>query len=168
MPKRKSKKVLEKERLAKKAETIRKRQQKEKKKLLEEFEHNYNISAVCARAKIHRSKFYRWYDEDSTFKKAVDKAREKGQSFVSDGVEARLLNLAKEGNMPAVKFFLQHNSPKYMSRKVPEDDNKYKDLEDIHKAKIAKSVIAFSGLDEKKLIEEFEKERKNGLDLVGT
>src|SRR3989339_764070 len=109
MPKEKSKKNLE----------------KEKDRILLELQNTDNISMVCARSKMHRSKFYRLYNEDVTFRKDVDEAREMGQKFLVDGVEARLVNKAtKEDSLPAMKFFLQHNSEKYRIRKAPEDTNK--------------------------------------------
>jgi len=171
MPKEKSKKIIEKEGSAKKAETIYIRQQKEKDRILLEFQNTNNISIVCARSKMHRSKFYRLYNEDVTFRKDVDEAREMGQKFLVDGVEARLVNKAtKEDSLPAMKFFLQHNSEKYRIRKIPEDTNKLEELEDKKRKEIATAAINFSGLNRDDLIKDFEAQysEEQGLDLVGT
>jgi len=100
----------------KQLKTVRLRQPKLKKTLLEQLERTPIIQVACERAGIGRATFYRWRDEDEVFKKSIEKALAEGELFISDISESQLITLIKEKNWPAISFWLKYHHPKYAQR----------------------------------------------------
>jgi len=85
--------------------------------ILESLYKNGVVSFACKNAGISRETFYRWQREDFRFKEDCDDAEQMGREENCDMVEAGLMKEASKGNVSAMKFFLQNNSPKYMIKK---------------------------------------------------
>jgi hypothetical protein len=81
----------------------------DKLKALCELDHSHGIVSVASRnAGIARSTFYRWMDEDETFKAAVEEIREAS----IDHVENKLFNLIDSGDTGSTIFFLKTRGKK--------------------------------------------------------
>lgn len=85
-----------------------------KEEFLEKLEDMPIIQVVASQIGIHRSTYYRWYEEDPDFKNRADKALKSGEYFISDMMESLLIREAKAGKITPMIFWLKHHSPKYM------------------------------------------------------
>lgn len=101
----------------KKAETIRERQDLLKRKLLEILEEAPNLGAALSRVGINRSTFSRWREDDPNFSIEVNHAIERAIDHTADNVELALLSSARDGKVPAQKYYLHHNHPRYMPKR---------------------------------------------------
>jgi hypothetical protein len=85
----------------------------EKSKLIEILRENPLVSFACKKVGLHRTTFYRWHRDDKSFRDKVDEALGLGRKGLCDGVEAGVIKMAREGNLRASIFILQHNHPLY-------------------------------------------------------
>jgi len=75
-----------------------------KKKLLEALEdHKGIVTNACKSVNVGRSTYYKWYNEDEEFKKAVDEI----QDVAIDFVESKLFQQIDEGNPTSTIFYLK-------------------------------------------------------------
>ena len=81
------------------------------------------ISYASKKSGISRATIYRLMKDDHRFKQKVQKALKIGRQNITDVAESALMKLIKDGHMPAIKFFLQHNSKRYSysARPLEED-----------------------------------------------
>lgn len=87
------------------------------------------VSNACKKANFSKATFYRWYKDNKDFRKAVDKAQEMGRKNLSDLGESVLVKKMKEGDMRAVRLFLEHNNQRYIPKRTwyvepPKDKSK--------------------------------------------
>jgi len=61
------------------------------------------VTTACTKADIPRSTFYKWYNEDLSFKKDVDDI----QNITLDFAESQLFKQIKDNNTTATIFFLK-------------------------------------------------------------
>jgi len=61
------------------------------------------VTSACNKAKIGRTQFYRWCNEDPTFKKEVEEI----QDSTLDFVEGALFKQIEEGNITGQIFYLK-------------------------------------------------------------
>lgn len=71
------------------------------------------IQIVCEKVGIARATFYRWKTEEETFRKATEEALAEGEELVNDMSESQLIALIREKNFSAIRFWLNHRSPKF-------------------------------------------------------
>lgn len=98
------------------AASIKKRQDKEMTLLLQALEESPNLGQALARVGINRSTYYRWRQCDEVFLKNADDAIRRGIEKTADMVESSMLNSARDGNVQAQKYYLEHNHPRYKKR----------------------------------------------------
>ena len=68
------------------------------------------------KAGIARSTIYRWMKDNPDFKKKVNASINEGRINSSEIIESRLFALAMKGSFQAIKYYLEHNSPRYRPR----------------------------------------------------
>lgn len=61
------------------------------------------VSVACKKAKIGRTTYYRWLNENSVFKELVDEVNEE----TIDGVESKLLSAISQNNITGIIFYLK-------------------------------------------------------------
>lgn len=98
----------------KKAETIRKRLEQDKEHLLGILRESPNLGVALSRTGIHRSTFNRWREDDPNFSIDARDALEEGIDKTADVVETSLISKAREGSVPAQKYYLHNNHSRYM------------------------------------------------------
>lgn len=81
---------------------------KSKELFLQQLQRTPIIQAACEKINIARWTVYRWKKEDADFAKAFDQAMNEGRDLVNDVAISQLLNAIKNGNLGAVKFWLQN------------------------------------------------------------
>lgn len=74
------------------------------------------IQVACEKTGISRQSVYRWKHENKEFEKELDDALNEGEALVNDMSESQLLTLIKEKNFSAIRFWLNHRSPKYKDK----------------------------------------------------
>jgi hypothetical protein len=126
----------------KKADTIRKRQDTQKMKLLEILEESPNIGTALSRIGINRSTYSRWRTSDSVFTMEADKAIERGIEKTADLVEMALLNVARDGNVQAQKYYLGNNHKRYRTNRYGEPE--VEGLSEERKMQITAALKAWS------------------------
>ncbi len=87
----------------------------QKKLFLEQLKKTPIIQVVCEKTGISRASYYRLRGEEE-FRKAADEAIAEGEALINDMSEVQVISLIKDRNWPAIRFWLQHNSPKYANR----------------------------------------------------
>ena len=87
---------------------------KSEKAFLEELAKTSNISVACEKAGISRQSVYRWMDVDLKFRKKVNKAIQFGIESINDLAELKLISFIKDGNLKAIKYWLDSRKKAYM------------------------------------------------------
>lgn len=75
------------------------------------------VQVSCEKVGITRQTFYRWCKEDTELKKQVKKAKDQGIAYINDIGESQLIQLMKEKNFSAVRYWLSHRHKDYMPHK---------------------------------------------------
>ncbi len=84
------------------------------KKFLKELCKVPNISVVCEKVGVARNTVYRWRNEDTTFRKEMDKALSLGEETVSDLAHSKLF-LAMQREEPwAIRYWLDNHHKNYV------------------------------------------------------
>ncbi len=74
------------------------------------------LQIACERAGVGRSSYYRWREEDESFRKAADGAISEGEAFITDMSESQLISLIRDKHFPAVQLWLRQHHPKYSAK----------------------------------------------------
>lgn len=96
--------------------TIKKRQQKDKKTLIENLEKTPIIQMACEKTGISRATYYRWRIDDREFEKKADKALDDGVSLMNDYAESQLISSIRDKNMTAIIYWLKHRHRAYSTK----------------------------------------------------
>lgn len=100
----------------KKQETIRRRQAKEKKNLLERLKQHPVVAVACRQAGVSPATYYRWRRGNWNFAQEADEALREGKLFTDDLMEWVVIEKAvKEKSLAAAKFWLTHRHEDYKS-----------------------------------------------------
>jgi hypothetical protein len=95
------------------------KQIRSKKKILEQLETLPIIDYACQKIGIARSTYYRWIQEDSTFKTNALAAEERGRSSINDLAESKIIQKIRDGDMKASTYWLESNHKKYIKPRRP-------------------------------------------------
>ena len=74
------------------------------------------VQVAAEKSGLSRQSIYRWRKEDQSFADTMDEAISEGETLVNDMSEAQLLNLIKDKNFQALRFWLSHRNPKFKQR----------------------------------------------------
>ena len=85
-------------------------------KFLEELRKVPIVQVACEKAGISRNSIYRWKRKDEKFSQKIEQALVEGEAFVNDISESQLFSMIKEGEWPAVNFWLRHRHPKFKDK----------------------------------------------------
>lgn len=127
---------------------------------LSELEKAPIIQVACEKTNLSRNTVYRWRKEDHDFAKKMDESMIKGIALINDMSEVQLINLIKEKNWPAIRFWLQHRNDNYKNKleiTTKEEDEKLTPSQ----AKIVKQALRLAGLTESKSIKKINKNKKH-------
>ena len=95
---------------------IDKRQDINKKLLLEQLSKIPVIEIACQKIGIGRATYYRWYADSKQFAKEADEAIREGRELGNDMSESQILKAIRDGNLSAAYFWLKHNSKNYAAK----------------------------------------------------
>jgi hypothetical protein len=85
-------------------------------KFLEELRKVPIVQVACEKTGISRNSIYRWKRFDEKFSQRMEQALADGEAFVNDMSESQLLSMIKEGEWPAISFWLRHRNPKFKDK----------------------------------------------------
>jgi hypothetical protein len=74
------------------------------------------VEVACQQVGIARSTAYKWRDEDSEFRKAMEEALTEGEAMLNDLGENQLYSLMLEKHYPSIAFWLRHRNPKFKDK----------------------------------------------------
>lgn len=97
-------------------------------KLLEILNETPLVQPACQKAGISRATYYRWRNEDKSFKKESDEAIKKGRLLINDLAESKLISQIKNENMTAIIYWLKHNHKNYIENRVELAESQIKAL----------------------------------------
>jgi len=82
-------------------------------RLLAELERTGIPLTACSRVGVGRSTYYRWRQENITFRLKADEAIRIGRENITDLAESKLVKNISDGNQRAIEFQLRHNDSRY-------------------------------------------------------
>ncbi len=126
---------------------IVKRQEKDKRLLLEKLKNTPIIQVACQQVGMGRATYYRWRKRDKEFASKADEALFDGRAFVNDMAESQLISAIKGNNLGAIIFWLRSHHPSY-SPKI-EVDAKFKIEKEIltpEQELLVKKALKLAGL----------------------
>lgn len=91
------------------------KKQKQKELLLNHLKTLPIVEIACKKTGVSRATFYRWCDEDESFKTDVDNAKVEGVEYLNDISESQLVSLIKEKKYQAIALWLKNNHTRFMS-----------------------------------------------------
>jgi hypothetical protein len=71
------------------------------------------IEAACKKAEVSRATYYRWFKEDESFQKDVERAMQEGDDRVNGLAESKVVSKIQDGDMRAITFWLNNRSHRY-------------------------------------------------------
>ena len=98
------------------------------------------IEVACAKAGISRMTHYRWLKEDKEYAAAFRAAMDEGMKRITDMAETQLINLIKQGKIPAVMYWLRHRHPAYRNRVEVEMRREEEEMSEEELADVARGV----------------------------
>ena len=99
-----------------KVQTIKVRQDKLKVILLEQLKRTPIKEIACDKAGVSRTTFYRWIKCSKKFAEEVEAAFNEGREFINDLAESQVISLIRQGEIAAMRLWLQHNSHRYANK----------------------------------------------------
>lgn len=123
------------------------RQDQDKKKLLERLSKTPIVEVACKQAGVPRSTYYRWRKDDGAFAEACDEAIAHSSDLINDMAESQLISAIKEKNMTAIMYWLRHHHPAYIA-KIKVDANIKSDQQELtpEQAEMVSQALRLAGL----------------------
>jgi hypothetical protein len=95
-------------------QAVLKRQQKDKEKILEYLREMPVKEVAFKKSGISRATYHRWCAEDPAFAEESENALQTGTDFINDMNESQIIVFSKDKYWPAIRYWLEHNHPKYL------------------------------------------------------
>ncbi len=135
--------------------TIEKRQEENKSKLIELLQKTPIVQVVCEKSGVSRATYYRWRTEDKNFKEESDKALKEGIEIINDMAESQLLSSIRDKNMTAIIFWLKNHHQAYIPKlEISSDQNQLRDDLTPDEEAIVREALLLSGVIKEKSIKE--------------
>lgn len=74
------------------------------------------VQVACEKSSLSRNTVYRWRKENSEFATEMDNAIKEGEDFINDMGEVQVIQLIKEKDFQAIKFWLTKRSPRFRDK----------------------------------------------------
>lgn len=135
--------------------TIEKRQEENKSKLIELLQKTPIVQVVCEKSGVSRATYYRWRSEDKKFREESDKALKEGIEMINDMAESQLLSSIRDKNMTAIIFWLKNHHQSYIPKlEISSDQNQLRDDLTPDEEAIVREALQLSGVIKEKPIKE--------------
>lgn len=87
-----------------------------KNQFLDELKRIPIVQVACEKMGVSRTSVYRWKKDDEEFSNQMEGAITEGEALVNDMSESQLLSMIKDGEWPAISFWLRHRNPKFKDK----------------------------------------------------
>lgn len=128
-------------------------------KILEELRKVPIVQVACEKCGLSRNSFYKWKRRSKTFAREVDKALADGEAFVNDMSESQLLQLIKEKNFSAIRFWLNSRHPKFKTKLEVTTKEDQEELTPEQK-KVVQKALRLASITKTKSIKKINKDNK--------
>lgn len=98
------------------------------------------VQVACEKTGVSRNTVYRWKREDKQFAAEFDEALAEGVNYVNDMSESQLLQLIKDQNFSAVRFWLNKRHPAYKEKVEVINKHEVVELSDSQKETIKQAL----------------------------
>lgn len=102
----------------KKQNTIARKQEKLKTSFVASLEKYPIVKVACDKSGVSKATYYRWRDEDESFRDRADQAMLHGEEFLNDMAEHQMIALIKDKHFPAIRFWLERRHPMFNKTKI--------------------------------------------------
>lgn len=120
-----------------------------KAKFIKELEEHPFIGSVCKKLAVSRATYYRWREEDASFRADIEQSLQRGRKKLTEFAESKLLENIKIGNQQAIAFWLKHNEKRYRPQAIrlfiEENDRQRIDLQQMQQ--LLEELIRLRGVD---------------------
>lgn len=99
-----------------KEHTIKVRQDKLKQALLDQMRRLPIREVAYEKVGVSRMTCSRWRKTSKKFADAMDAASNEGREFINDLAESQVITLVRQGEIKALRLWLQHNSARYANK----------------------------------------------------
>lgn len=99
-----------------KATTIQMRQNKVRRALIEQLRRLPVREVAYDKVGISRMTSNRWRKASKKFADEMDAAMNEGREFINDLAESQVITLIRQGEIKAVRLWLQHNHQRYANK----------------------------------------------------
>lgn len=96
--------------------TIQDRQSLDKETVIKQLREMPIKEVAVKKAGIGRATFYRWCEDDPEFLAKSEQAIKEGTDYINDMGESQVIVLTRDKHWPAIRYWLEHNHPKYMQK----------------------------------------------------
>jgi predicted site-specific integrase-resolvase len=110
------------------------------KQFLEELKKVPIVQVACEKTGVSRNTVYRWKRDDKDFAAEFDDALAEGVNYVNDMSESQLLQLIKDQNFSAVRFWLNKRHPAYKEKLEVVNKHEVIELTDSQKKTIKQAL----------------------------
>ncbi len=86
-------------------------------KIIEYLDEKPFLSHACKKSGVSRATVYRWMKDNIQFRNEIEGALSLGRKNMCDVAEASLFKKTADGDMPAIRFVLQNNEPRYIAKR---------------------------------------------------
>lgn len=98
------------------ADTIQKRQDGKKQTLIEQLKRMPIREAAYEKVGVTRMTVSRWRKASAKFAEEMDKAIDTGRDLINDLAESQVIALIRQGEIKAIRLWLQSNSKRYANK----------------------------------------------------
>ena len=90
-----------------------KKQERDKARILEYLSQKPVKELAAKKVGVSHATLYRWLKEDHEFAEAVDETLDEGRGVMSDFAESQLFKAIQNGDLNAIRYYLNNNNPRY-------------------------------------------------------
>jgi len=93
------------------------RSNQERSRIIEILSETPYVRYACKKVGISHSAFYRWMKSNKDFKADVERVLKEGHENICEIAEMSLVKNIKNGDLGSIRFYLQNNDSKYISKR---------------------------------------------------
>ena len=102
----------------KKQKTIKAKQERLRESIVASLEKYPIVKIACSKAGVSKATYYRWREEDESFRDRIDQALIHGEDSLNEMAEHQTIALIKDRHFPAIRFWLERRHPKFNTTKI--------------------------------------------------
>lgn len=122
------------------------------------------VAHACKKVNISRMTLHRWKEQDKDFAHDIKKTLDLSREDFNDFAESKLMELIQDGNMSAIRFWLENNKKVYKKANRRELENEEERAGESHIFVLPNNH--FQNEDMRRIVEQRREREKKNWDLV--